>query len=114
MTGFPNNQSNPAGAIPVYDAGPGAGGGIVAVNKSVTLSAGVAAIVCVAKANRRYLLIQPLGGTAWVSFVGTAAPSTKGSFEVTQGLTYESLQGVVGNAVSVYCSSAIDCTVYEG
>lgn len=115
MTGYPNDQSNPAGAIPVRVVPGGAtGNGTVAVDKSVTLNAGVAAAVCAANPLRNYLFIQPIGRPVWVSFVGVAAPSAKGSFEITLGETYECLVGVPGNAVSVYCSDTINCTVYEG
>lgn len=115
MAGFPNAQNNPAGAIPVrVVAGGSTGAGTPAVDKSVTLNAGVAQEVCAANPQRNYLLIQPIGRAVWASFVGVAAPSAKGSFEVQVGQTYESLVGVPSSAVSIYCSDTINCTVYEG
>lgn len=87
---------------------------VTAVNRSVALSAGVAATVMAANTARRYLFLQAQGQDIWVSFIGTAVASALGSFLVQAGQTYE-INGIVpGQAVSVICASAVNLTAAEG
>lgn len=113
MAGYPNDQSNPAGAIPVWLTG---GSALTLVDRSNALAAATAETVAAANPARRYLFIQCVteGKAIWVSFLGTAAPNALGSFQLTAGQTYESGSVVVPNAVSLYCANAADVTVMEG
>lgn len=113
---FPNNQSNPAGAIPVYLTS-GATGGLVITNRSVSFNTGSNAAVPVNTA-RRYLFIQCVtpGVDIWINPVGgTAAVATAGSFKLAAGQTYESGSMVFPGAVAIYVpSNATSVTILEG
>lgn len=87
---------------------------VALTNRSVALSAGVAATVMAANKSRRYLFLQAQGQDIWVSFVGTAVASALGSFLVQAGQTYEINNDVPGSAVSVICASNVNLTAMEG
>lgn len=116
MPGFPNDQSNPAGAIPVYVTS-GGGGGLTPVDYSTTLNTG-ASTVADENASRKYLFIQCVtpGQDIWVDLTGSAAaPEQYPSFKLAAGQTYESGTYVLPGAVSIYVSADnVGVTVVEG
>jgi len=116
MPGFPNNQSDPAGAIPVYVTG-GGGSAVDVLDFSQAISAMSAATVVEENQTRRYLFIQCVtpGEAIWVNVLGaTAAPNDLGSFQLVAGQTYESGSVVPAGAVSIFSANGADVTVMEG
>lgn len=116
MSGFPNDQSNPAGAIPVYLTG-GGGGGLTINDVSQSIPAATPFEVLAANADRRYLFIQCVtpGEDIWVNmFGGGATPNTVSSFLLAAGQTYESGTYVSPAEVSIYSANGADVTVVEG
>lgn len=117
---YPNDQSNPAGAIPVYQAAQPGGGTFV--DHSTTIVPGESDVVVPANLLRRYLFIQAVGGGGpldlWINWSGAAAaPSAEGSWLLPAGGTYESGAVVPTGAIAIYSmGSAPDTiiTVYEG
>lgn len=120
MALYPNDQSNPAGAIPVYQAAQPGGGGFT--DRSTTIVPGEADTVVAYNAQRCYLLIQAVGGGGtldlWINMVGgIAAPNTEGSFKLPAGSTFQSGPVVPSGPISIYSmGSAPDTivTIYEG
>ncbi len=84
---------------------------------SGSVSAVTAAQIMGVNTQRHFLFIQNIGTQdIWVSFVGTAAASTAGSFKLTAGssVTLES-STIVKNAVSIISGSGTGkVTAYEG
>ena len=116
MPGFPNDQSNPAGAIPVYVTA-GGSGGLTINDVSQIIPAATPTEVLRANADRRYLFIQCVttGEDIWVNmFGGDATPNTISSFLLAAGQTYESGTYVSPEPVSIYSAAGADVTVVEG
>jgi len=114
MPGFPNDQSNPAGAIPVYVT---SGSPPTFVDASAVIPAATLTEVLPANASRRYLLIQNLtpGEDIWINlFGGDAEAYTTPSILLAAGQTYESGSVVTNMAVSIYSTNGAVVTVVEG
>ncbi len=112
---YPNDQGNPAGAIPVYVTS--GGGGISVTDESQSLPGGVEVVVLPANPSRKYLFIQCVtdGVDIWVNmFGGSAEVNGLGSFLLSAGQTYESGTYVSATAVSIYSGAAADVTIAEG
>ncbi len=116
MPGFPNDQSNPAGAIPVYVVAGGGGGGLTINDVSQTIPAAIPVEVLPANSSRKYLFIQctTAGNPIWVNIAGRDASTASSSFLLAAGQTYESGTYVSGEAVSIYTEVEADVTVMEG
>lgn len=116
MPGFPNNQGNPAGAIPVYVTS-GGGGSLIINDVSQAIPAATSTEVLPANASRRYLFIQCVtpGEDLWINmFGGGATPNMVSSFLLTAGQTYESGTYVSPEPVYIYSANGADVTVVEG
>ena len=116
MAGFPNSQSNPAGAIPVYTA-PAPGGGSFASYSGGLIPGSPGDLP--ANPNRRYLFIQALDATAEVYFMvlpTTQIPSRteEGSYVIPAGGSYESGPVVPTGPLTINVSIATLVTVIEG
>ena len=114
MPGFPNNQGNPAGAIPVYVT---SGSAPTFVDGSATIPAATPTEVLSANVSRRYLLIQCLtaGEDIWINLFGSdAGVGNAPSIKLTAGQTYESGPTVSNLAISIYCVNEVTVTVVEG
>lgn len=118
MALYPNDQSNPAGAIPVWLAAqPGSTGLEVATTGSTALVAATAETVLAANPARRYLLIQCVAVPPvdiWMNMSGVdAVVGALGSVLISAGVTYESNTPPAG-AVSLIAAVGTDVTVWEG
>ena len=118
MPGFPNDQSNPAGAIPVYVTSGGGGGNAVTMNDvSTDLAAGIPQLLLPANPARKYLFIQTISPNTpiYVNFMGSeAAPDSASSFLLAFGQTYESGAYVSGEEVWLYSDVTTIVTIAEG
>lgn len=111
---YPNDQGNPEGAIPVYQA-PAPGGGTFN-DYSAEFTGGQTDNAAGANPARRYLFIQAQGGIA-ISFSmtgGTGEPGTAGAIALAAGQAYESGPVVPTGAVNVWPASTAFIVVLEG
>lgn len=116
MSGFPNAQNNPAGAIPVYVTSGGGGGPIPLADNSTALVGGVSTQVLEANPDRKYFLIQSTDGVPlWMNWTGADAEiGVLGNIQLAAGVTYESGGYVTTAAVAVICETDSNVTVLEG
>lgn len=117
--GFPNNQTNPAGAIPVWIAGTPGGTGFNPTDYTATIEAASPEINLVpANPNRRYLFIQAQTSvTVYFNFLGDAtapAPGEPGLYTIPAGGSYESGTVVPSGPISIGVSSDAIVTIIEG
>jgi len=115
MTGFPNSQSNPAGAIPVYVTSGGPPPAIADVSTTVGTAS---SIVLAALPTRRYLFIQASNPAVGVWFNVTGGPATlgaSGTIYLAPGESYESGPVVSGGQVQMSASAGASfVTILEG
>lgn len=111
---YPNDQGNPAGAIPVYNAAQPGGGTFT--DESASFTGGASTAVFAANPARRYLFLQAQGGIA-ISFSmtgGTGEPGTAGAISLAANQTYESGSAVPTGAVAVWPASTAFIVALEG
>ena len=109
---FPNNQGNPAGAIPVYLAAGSGDGAVTYSDFSDDLNVDTPATLVPAQPTRKYLFIQPITPLVgvWVNwFNDDASPETSSSFFISPGESYESGLYVAPGAISLVATD--DCSV---
>jgi len=115
MTGFPNSQSNPVGAIPVYVTSGDPSSAIADVSTTVGTASSV---VLAAFPSRRYLFIQASnpGTGVWFNMTGgPAAFGQPGTIYLGPGQSYES--GPVISSGQVRMSASVGSslvTILEG
>ncbi len=112
---YPNDQGNPAGAIPVYVTS--GGGSPLVVDASDAIAATTPTDWLPANPTRRYLFIQCQTSGVTLAFNPTGSPAgldTLGSITLQPGQAYESGSVVFAGAISLYASGAANVTVLEG
>jgi hypothetical protein len=82
----------------------GSSSGSATTKSGTVTTGGVAQSLAALNASRKRLVFQNIsGGDFWISFVGTAAPDTAGSFRIQPGDGWdESGSQIITNAVSIY------------
>lgn len=119
MPGFPNNQSNPGGAIPVWIANQPGDTGFNPTDYTTSLLAGVPQFdVVPANPNRRYLFIQAQTSViVYFNFLGDNTdplPGESGLYTIPAGGSYESGTVVPSGAISFNAPSDVTVTIIEG
>lgn len=118
MPGFPNDQSNPAAATPVWIASQPSAGGFIPFMDAPFIEAATPAVDLINdNPTRRYLFIQGQDNTATVYFSFASEPPGPGGigvYTIPPGGSYES--GTVVPTGPISFAVSLDCyvTVVEG